>query len=392
MEHPANDRAPVWTPDGKEVLFLSDRTGVYSLWGVAVADGRAKGFPVLVKRNVGPILPMGMTTLGAYYYGANNGNSDVYVAELDPATGEVVSPPHLASRTLVGASRSPDWSPDGTQLAYVSQPVPVGFGTDPSALVILSLDTGQQRQLLPRLGGLGRLRWSPDGLSIMALGRDVAYRLGTFRIDVQTGKVTPIVHTSLIEGPWQQIEWIADGKSVIHSQHGRTLLRNLETGQERELCQAMEFALSRDGKWLAFDDEDRPAKSSVLKVMPVDGGPARELFRLPGSGEFTLGLAWSKDGRYLIFVREGLPSGTRELWRIPVTGGEPQRLKIAMPNLLSVRIHPDGRHIVFTAGAPKPEIWAMENLLPALQTAFRSERDTPQLPTKKSASKRTPVN
>jgi Tol biopolymer transport system component len=390
VEHPANDREPVWTPDGKEVLFLSDRTGASSLWGIAVAGGNSS--PVLLRRDVGAVLPMGMTALGAYYYGAANGTYDVYVAELDPTTGKVVTPPHPASRNLVGATHFPEWSPDGRQLAYISQLGPIGFASDPLAVVILSLETGQQRQLLPRLEVFARLRWSPDGHSLLAVGRDIGNRGGVFQIDVQTGQVTPIVYSSVLQGYPRQAEWAPDGKTVFYSDAGQTLQRDLETGQERQVCPAAVFALSLDGKWLAFHAEDRPAKSSVLKVVPVNGGPARELFRLPGSGAFTRGLAWSADGRYLLFSKTGLPGAEqpRELWRIPVEGGEPQRLEIAMPGLVAIRVHPDGRRIAFTAGVPKPEIWAMENLLPVLQAAFGHERDTQQVQAKKSASKPAP--
>lgn len=393
VEHPANDRAPVWTPDGKELLFLSDRTGTFALWGIAVAGGRGKGAPVLLRRDVGAVVPMGMTALGGYYYGAANGTYDVYVAELDPATGEVVTPPHPASRTLVGGTLSPAWSADGKQLAFVSGMGPLGFANDPLALTILSLETGQQRQLLPRLGFFGRLRWSPDGRSLLATGQDIGNRGGLFQIDVQTGQVTPIVYSSVLQGYPRQAEWAPDGKAVFYSAAGQILLRDLQTGQEKQVCQAMVFALSRDGKWLAFHEEDRLAKSSVLKVIPVDGGPARELLRLPGSGAFTLGMAWSADGRYLLFVKANPSARTqpREVWRIAREGGDPQRLDIAMPGLVEIRVHPDGRRIAFSAGVARPEIWAMENLLPVLQAAFGNERDRSLVETKKKASKRLPV-
>jgi len=35
---PSGDLAPVWTPDGKRVVFASTRTGVYNLYAQA-ADG-----------------------------------------------------------------------------------------------------------------------------------------------------------------------------------------------------------------------------------------------------------------------------------------------------------------------------------------------------------------
>jgi len=377
VEHPANDRAPVWTPDGKEVLFLSDRTGTFSLWGIAVERGKPKGSPALLRRDIGTIVPMGMTTLG-YYYGLSNGTYDVHVAEVDPATGSVTTPPHPASRALVGGTLSPAWSADGKKLAFVSGMGPLGFANDPLALTILSLDTGEQRQLLPKMGSFGRLRWSPDGQSLLTTGQDVGNRGGLFQLDPRTGLVTPIVYSAVLQGYPRQAEWAPDGKSVFYSALGQILRRDLETGEEKKVYPAMVFALSRDGKWLAFHEEDRPAKSSVLKIVPVNGGPTRELLRLPGSGAFTLGMAWSADGRYLLFVKSNSQdrSQPHEVWRVAVEDGEPQLLDIAMPGLVELRVHPDGRRIAFSAGVAKPEVWTMENLIPVLEAVFEKDRAT----------------
>ena len=43
VERPGLDYGPVWTPDGGEVLFASDRGGGIGLWSVAVADGTRRG-------------------------------------------------------------------------------------------------------------------------------------------------------------------------------------------------------------------------------------------------------------------------------------------------------------------------------------------------------------
>ena len=37
--------SPVWTPDGKHILFTSDRSGRMDLWSVAVQNGKAIGSP-----------------------------------------------------------------------------------------------------------------------------------------------------------------------------------------------------------------------------------------------------------------------------------------------------------------------------------------------------------
>jgi Tol biopolymer transport system component len=56
VEHPGNDFVLGWAPDGKRILFASDRTGVLSAWVIAVADGRPQGAPELVKSDIGRIV------------------------------------------------------------------------------------------------------------------------------------------------------------------------------------------------------------------------------------------------------------------------------------------------------------------------------------------------
>jgi len=383
VEHPANDLSPVWTPNGKGVVFVSDRTGTYSLWVVPVGGGRAQGPPVLIKRDMGQIVPMGFTTRGSYYYGVVNAMNDVYIATLDPVTGKVKEQPKAANPRLVGASDYPDWSPDGKQLAYVTRLGSAGAGRNPLALTILSLETGEQRQLDPQLQFYVRLRWSPDGSSILTLGRDHANRGGLFQIDAQTGQVTTILYSPSSQGFPREADWSPDGKAIFYSHvSGPIMLRDFATGREREIHSGVIFALSRDGSLLAVHSEDRATKSSIVKVVLVAGGEARELLREPGPGAFTF--AWAADGRSLLFTK------SRELWRIPVQGADPQPMGLAMANLRAIRVHPDGRRIAFSAAGGNSEIWVMENMLPVLQ-ALGMGSDTPRLQVRKGAPKRVIV-
>jgi hypothetical protein len=68
IEHPANDLLLGWTPDGGNVLFLSDRRGTTDIWSLPVRAGKANGVPVLVREGVGKIASQGFTKEGAFYY------------------------------------------------------------------------------------------------------------------------------------------------------------------------------------------------------------------------------------------------------------------------------------------------------------------------------------
>jgi Tol biopolymer transport system component len=77
-------------------------------------------------------------------------------------------------------------------------------------------------------------------------------------------------------------------------------------------------------------------------------------------------IAWAPDGRSVLCARQPSPSDSKtEMWLIPVQGGEPRKLDLAEDNMRDLSVHPDGRHIAFTAGRDRSEVCVMENLLPA---------------------------
>jgi Tol biopolymer transport system component len=384
VEHPANDLYPVWTPDGKHILFASDRTGSLGVWIIPVADGQPQGSAQLVKQDVGGrIVPLGFAREGSFYYGLETGMMDVYTASLDFQTGELLSPPRKATERFVGSNSSPDWSPDGRYLAYISRRGPLWQGS--YVVCIRSLETGEERDLSPKLSYIFTPRWSPDGRSILLLGLDRKYRRSLYLMDVQSGKATPLVQTGVSE-VWSNILWSSDGKAIFYlrqesgSKTPSIVVREVETGQEKEVCRASagsfinSFAVSPDGRWIVFRFFDQAPGLVGLKVVPSAGGAPRELVRLekgeniPGFGP----LVWSPDGSQVLFTKGGTsPQGMRfELWRVPVEGGKPQRADLAMDGLRDVRIHPDGRRITFSAGRPESaEVWVMENFLPTPRAA-----------------------
>ncbi len=358
IENPANDFNPIWTPDGNRILFTSDRTGTFATWVLSVVDGNAQGAAELLRADMGKTWPVRFAPGDSYFYGVQTTMEDVYVAELDPKTGRVTAPPSQASRRLVGANTWPEWSRDGKLLAFVSNLSPGRRG--PPALSILSLETGKQEELYPRMTSMSRLRWSPDGRSILTSGWDERDRRGLYRIDAQTGDISAVVLSGGMGGFWQ-FAWSPDGKTIYYTMGAGIIARDLGTGQERQVQSgdSKHFALSPDGRFLAVPRVDPLTKFSVLDIVALDTGQSRELLRVPDGGAFYKALSWSADGRFLFFTK------VPELWRVNVKSGESERVGIAMEGLLELRVHPEGRRIAFGARKFGAELWAMERFLPA---------------------------
>jgi Tol biopolymer transport system component len=376
VQSPANDGVLNWTPDGKGILFRSDRTGTVGVWWINVIEGQSQGTPELLKPDLGAdFIPMGFTRNGLYYSGVQKEIKDVYIAELDLVTGKLISAPSLATQRFVGSNDSPDWSTDGQQLIYLSQRTPGAWGA--RALCVRSTESGEVRELFSELNQVAWIRWSPDSRSLLASAQHPSGEFNMFRIDVQTGDFEPVITPQILGWP---ATWSHDGKAIFYYKCGSTLnripivVRDVETGQEKEIYSltfsdssfyASGLTLSRDGRQLAFPVSE--SGSMLIKVMPAEGGDARDLLRLNESklpSSFGT-IDWTPDGQGVLFVRQTSPVGFKsELWLIPVQGGEPRKLELTAENMHDLSVHPDGRHIAFTAGKPKSEIWVMENFLP----------------------------
>ena len=115
VNHSADDRLLDWTPDGENILFISNRTGTYDMWSNRVADGNPAGDPELIKKDIGQIDPMGFTQQGSFYYSSWTNMMDVFEAKLDLGKGTILSPPKEITQRFIGSNITPDWSPDFSQ-------------------------------------------------------------------------------------------------------------------------------------------------------------------------------------------------------------------------------------------------------------------------------------
>jgi len=344
--HPADDQLIGWTPDGKSLLFLSDRSGTWDIWIVHIAGGKQKGEPELLKKDFDDSEILGFTPNGSLYYKTHTSFGHLFNGEVDLETGKVLVPPAPVTTRYTSPTNLLTWSPDGSNLAYLSHPGRIGHGNN--ILTIRSAATGEERFLSPRLRGVNQISWAPDGRSVIALGF-TATGTGVFRINTETSEITKLPGKGVFP------HLCPDGKTLVHWGAEGIIKRNLDVGEESVVVKAEPFYdLSPDGREVVFQVD------GAVKTVSLNGGEPRELFR--GSAKYY-GLKWMRDGRFIIVQAVGTESS--EIWRVPAQGGNPLKLDLSVPKMGSFALHPDNRRFAFSVSeGSKSELWVMENFLP----------------------------
>lgn len=131
------------------------------------------------------------------------------------------------SRTILTSREpilSPDWSPDGKKLAYVS------FERGRPAIFIQEVATGSRYQLTNFRGLNGSPAWSPDGKQIaMTLSRDGSPEIYIYDLDER--RLTRVTHHYAID---TEPSWSPDGKHLVFTSSrsgGPQIYKvNLQTG------------------------------------------------------------------------------------------------------------------------------------------------------------------
>ncbi len=380
IEFPAIDFVLDWSPDGKYVLFASNRTGTFDIWVQGIADGRPVGKPELIKRNIGPIIPLGFARDASFYYCLNRGAIDIYIASLDFDKGVLLKPPLKATKRFIGSNNRPAFSPDGKYLSYFSNRS-LGTGRFSSlVLCIQALDTGKEREIATDLNSVGRGTWSPDGRFLLVDAKDKEDHKGIYLINVQTGETNSIIQVN----PGINLRfttWSKDGKKIFYNHLNRRtriyriLMYDLEKKTEKELYQWKNadprfLTLSPDGSTLAFSLITWAPVTQTLNAISVSGGEPQELLRIESRIKETIhgGLAWTIDGKGLLFAKADVSNKNAreiksELWMLSLEERKSRFMGVETTRIGGLSLHPDGRQVAFKSGSRTLEIWVMENLL-----------------------------
>lgn len=366
VEHPADDYPVGWAAEGNQLLFMSDRTGSFDLWAIPMADGTALDIAHRIRRDVGLMEPLGLTTSGSLFYAVNLSMSDVFIVGLDSVSGRVLGTPQAVASRFVGYNSAPDISPDGQEIVYqVGRP----GSPDGIYLVFESLRERRERLIQPQLRQFSRPRYDPRGGSVTVHGVSTDGTQGIYQVDSETGEVA-----LLVSGPSGDLSnpvWSRDGSVLFFERDERTVsMLDRQVGQTRDVhrfhTSAANFTSSPspDGRKLAV------VHGASLHVVDVTSGLASELLRLQEPEQFhdfPGSLTWMPDGHTILFGKS--IGNQRQLWRVSDRGLAPESLGLTVEgkNLYFLRTSQDGRRIAFVIGdydIRPHEIWVLENFLP----------------------------
>lgn len=292
---PSGAANPMWTGDGREVLYISSREGVRTLWRVP-QDGSRPPSPIESLGAIG--MNWAISARGdRLAYSDRENDADLWRVDLPGGT-------HLDRIVPSSASDSnPEISPDGRRLAFISERLG-------GRRVWVSGSDGAKPLDIAKGGGSfpTPARWSPDG--------------------------NQIVFECQNEGN--------DDVCIAPASGGTA--RRLTRYPARDAFPSW----SRDGKWIYFTSH-RSGSFQIWKA-PADGTDEAAVQVTKGGGYSAVE---SQDGKTVFFVRDRLSGG---VWKVSVQGGPETQVSTfrILGYSQNYAVRPEG---IYYASSSDPERW-----------------------------------
>ena len=150
--HPSRDLAPVWSPTGAHIAFNSERDGTRDIY---IMDANGKNVRKVFRRLAYREYPVWSPDGKKLAY-TNASNWSIYVGTIEGGHEE-----RITSTNFLGGW--PTWSPDSSEIAFISTEGPWAY-----SLKVVNLETRKERILMPKeeIGKFLDPDWSPDGTRI----------------------------------------------------------------------------------------------------------------------------------------------------------------------------------------------------------------------------------
>ena len=353
-DEPALDWNPVWSHDGRQLYFSSDRGGAMNLWRVSIDEetGQTHGAPEAVTSGVsGAAMHVQLSADGAQLvYASLLTQSNLYKVGFDSAAGTIEGAPVPLTRGTALAS-APAISPDGAWLAFVE-------ASPHEELFVLRLDGTERRQLTDDVFKDRRPRWTSDGERILFYSdRSGSYEAWSIRPDgSDLTQLTDAPHPVIWPVLSPDASLLAYSALLERATFIENLGEPLETRQRQTIPPVDDsgdpfepLSWSPDGRWLAGHAYTESREEKGVFLYGVEDGGFRQLTE---RGAYP---NWLRDGRRLTFMSEN------KLYLLDVETGETSELLSVEPNSLAsvIDISPGDDWIYFSMIATEADVWTM---------------------------------
>jgi Tol biopolymer transport system component len=344
--------SPALSPDGRSVAFFKSELGpIGDIWVTPSEGGTPRRLTFNRSEGGGPVwTPDGRFII---FYSSHAGSQTLWRIPAEGGTSEAVT-------TGAGQDRDPDISRDGRRVVYSNFRVT-------NALVLHDSVTGQQRELLQRRHLVGMPRFSPDGSRIafsQQSGSDVhVFTIGIDGKDIRqvtegagqqnlvphwsgdaswlhfvqsrpiasVRKVSALGGDSVEVGSWSSAEVDPYGVTVAYphvkeQQTSATVIRQLATGSETVLDMVLNSPRwSPDAQTIVGWQPAPEAGTSRVVSCAVRQGTCQVLMER-GSAPVVV-----PDGTRILFLRQAGTLGARELWSIRPDGHDAKQIALLRP-------------------------------------------------------------
>ncbi len=386
-----NDWAPMVSPDGKTLFFLSDRTGVQNLWQMPLSEGgeeKAKPLTQHPDRVFNPSLSRDGKRI-VYEHGfalwvvTTDGKTPKQLTIYAPSD-DLQNP--VQRLALSGQATEFALSPDGKQIAFVVR----------GEIFVVSAERGgEAKRLTDHPYRDFDIDWSPDSRKLAFISERDGNR-EVYVLDVQTRELKRLTNTP--DAVESNPQWSPTGNLVafVRGPFGQQLCWvDVQTGEEKVVIEGPfigEFEWSPDGRWICFNRRDNANNVTDLYIVPWSGGTPINVTRMP---YWNGSIVWTKDGKHIVFrsrrtddntdiyvlplerPKERLDEEEERDRRPPERKGEEKKLPEVTIDFTDIHkrlrrltatvfdegdfaVSPDSRTVVFVATSiDQPEIWSV---------------------------------